>query len=104
MQRLADEVVAQSQALKADLLLADAAELAVKQAVESFGPIDLLINNAGANDLGEPAGFEVARAEQLFALNVPPMRLVEAVLPAMRGEAGGRLLTSQVLRRRMHLE
>ena len=93
MQQLADEVVAESQALKVDLLSADAADLAVKQAVERFGPIDLLINNAGANDLGEPAGFEVARAEKLFALNVfSPMRLVEAVLPAMRERSRGAIV------------
>ena len=90
MQRLADEVAAPAQALKADLLEPEAADLAVKQAAESFGPIDLLINNAGANDLGEPAGFAVTRAEQLFALNVfSPMRLVEAVLPAMRARGHG---------------
>ena len=52
-----------------------------------------MINNAGANHLGEPAGFDVAVAENLFALNMfSPMRLAEAVLPTMRRRQQGTIV------------
>lgn len=90
LEALAQTLTAESQAIKADLLDANEADRAVAEAQTRFGPVDLLINNAGANHLGEPAGFNVEAAERLFALNVfSPMRLIEAVLPEMRRRRHG---------------
>ena len=93
LEALASELSAQAYPLRADLSLPDSAEKVVANATQRFGDIDLLINNAGANHLGEPGGFDVAVAEKLFALNVfSPMRLVEAVLPAMRRRQRGTIV------------
>lgn len=93
LQALGEELTAASQAIRADLLDSSEAVRAVTEAQTQFGPIDLLINNAGANHLGDPAGFDVETAERLFALNVfSPMRLIEAVLPEMRQKRRGAIV------------
>ena len=93
LEALASELSAQAYPMRADLSLLDSAEKVVVNATQRFGDVDLLINNAGANHLGEPGGFDVAVAEKLFALNVfSPIRLVEAVLPAMRRRQHGTIV------------
>ncbi|MEC8052506.1 MAG: SDR family NAD(P)-dependent oxidoreductase [Myxococcota bacterium] len=93
LEALASELSAPAYPMRADLSLPDSAEKVVANATQRFGDVDLLINNAGANHLGEPGGFDVAVAEKLFALNVfSPMRLVEAVLPAMRRRQHGTIV------------
>lgn len=93
MEALGSELSAQTQALKFDLTQPSAASQALVQAQEHFGPVDVLINNAGANHLGDPAGFDVSAAERLFALNVfSPMRLIEAALPEMRKRGQGAIV------------
>ena len=69
LEALASELSAQAYPLRADLSLPYSAEKVVANATQRFGDVDLLINNAGANHLGEPGGFDVA-LQKIFALNV----------------------------------
>ncbi|MDX4956554.1 oxidoreductase [Delftia acidovorans] len=69
------------------------ARAAAKAAIERFGKIDVLLNNAGYGMLGaveEASGDEV---EKLYRTNVFGLLAVtRAVLPYMRGQRSGRIL------------
>lgn len=70
------------------------AERAVRETVEQFGSLDVLVNNAG---YGLLAALEESTDEQL-ARNLEtnftgPFRLIRAALPVMRGLKSGRIIT-----------
>ena len=70
------------------------AERAVRETVEQFGSLDVLINNAG---YGLLAALEESTDEQL-ARNLEtnftgPFRLIRAALPVMRGQKSGHIIT-----------
>jgi NAD(P)-dependent dehydrogenase (short-subunit alcohol dehydrogenase family) len=70
------------------------AERAVRETVEQFGSLDVLINNAG---YGLLAALEESTDEQL-ARNLQtnftgPFRLIRAALPVMRGQKSGHIIT-----------
>ncbi|MEZ4316455.1 MAG: SDR family NAD(P)-dependent oxidoreductase [Myxococcota bacterium] len=76
-----------------DLSDADAAEVALREAVASHGPVDVLVNNAGSQVVGATARVDIRRAERSLALDlVTPLRLVHAVLPSMEARRTGRIL------------
>lgn len=70
------------------------AERAVRETVEQFGSLDVLVNNAG---YGLLAALEESTDEQL-ARNLEtnftgPFRLIRAALPVMRGQKSGHIIT-----------
>jgi NAD(P)-dependent dehydrogenase (short-subunit alcohol dehydrogenase family) len=70
------------------------AERAVRETVEQFGSLDVLINNAG---YGLLAALEETTDEQL-ARNLEtnftgPFRLIRAALPVMRAQKSGRIIS-----------
>lgn len=70
------------------------AERAVRETVEQFGSLDVLVNNAG---YGLLAALEESTDEQL-ARNLEtnftgPFRLIRAALPVMRRQKSGRIIT-----------
>lgn len=70
------------------------AERAVRETVEQFGSLDVLVNNAG---YGLLAALEESTDEQL-ARNletnfIGPFRLIRAALPVMRGQKSGHIIT-----------
>ena len=63
---------------------------ATEQAIEAFGKIDVVINNAG---MGTYGALELAREEDIdwqFAVNTRgPINVIRAFLPHFRGNGGG---------------
>ena len=69
------------------------AAAAVRQVVERFGRIDVLVNNAGVGLTGAAEETSVAQAQAVFDVNVfGVMRMVREVLPHMRARRRGRIV------------
>ena len=78
-----------------ELDVADGAQAApaVAQAVERFGRIDVLVNNAAYGLLGRLEEVSNDDIAQQFAVNVHGvMHMLRAVLPAMRRQRGGHIM------------
>jgi NAD(P)-dependent dehydrogenase (short-subunit alcohol dehydrogenase family) len=79
---------------KVDVTSPADAEAAVQAAVDRFGGIDVLVNNAGNFEAGyfeELTPEQIAR--QLAATLVGPMNVTRAVLPVMRKQRSGHVVT-----------
>lgn len=62
----------------------------IARAVEEAGPIDALVNNAGAGLLGALEGVSMESTRQLFELNtLGTMAMTQAVLPGLRTRGSG---------------
>jgi len=81
-------------ALRLDVASPSDAEAAVQAAVDRFGRIDVLVNNAANNNAGF---FEELTPEQmdrqLTTTLVGPMNVTRAVLPVMRRQRSGHVIT-----------
>lgn len=63
---------------------------AAKSLIAQNGPVDVLVNNAGATLLGSILDTPLGEAERLFRINVlAPFALIQAVLPDMIARRGG---------------
>jgi len=80
--------------LKLDVtLLADAEEVA-RAAVERFGRIDVLVNNAGNFYAGFFEELSPEDMEKSLAVNlIGPMNVTRAILPVMRKQRSGHIIT-----------
>ena len=96
MQQAAREVgeVGDALALPTDVTKPDEVEKLVKETVDRYAKIAILINNAGG--IGRAAAFEELSDEEWFAvldLNLfSAVRLTRAVLPHMRQQGWGRII------------
>ncbi|MDR6974316.1 NAD(P)-dependent dehydrogenase (short-subunit alcohol dehydrogenase family) [Streptomyces sp. 3330] len=71
----------------------DSIPQAVEAAVDKFGGIDVLVNNAGRGLLGALEEITDAEARSLFDLNVFGLiNVTRAVLPVMRKQGSGKLV------------
>jgi NAD(P)-dependent dehydrogenase (short-subunit alcohol dehydrogenase family) len=63
-------------------------------AIEKFGTVDVLVNNAGSFYAGYFEELSQAQMERQFAVNVfGPMNVTRAVLPIMRSNKSGHVIT-----------
>jgi short-subunit dehydrogenase len=88
------ETGAQVAALACDVTREESAGELVDAALERYGRLDILINNAGIIRVGpalstSPADYEAAMATMAMA----PVRLALAALPVMRAQGHGRIVT-----------
>src|SRR5271157_4329005 len=78
-------------ALHADVSNREDVERAAKAAIEAFGRVDIVVNNAGTTHRNKPL-MEVEEAEfdRIFAVNVKSILLTaQAFVPHMRRQGGG---------------
>jgi NAD(P)-dependent dehydrogenase (short-subunit alcohol dehydrogenase family) len=66
---------------------------AVRQAVQRFGRVDVLVNNAGYGVIGALEEVDEAEVRRVFDTNTFGVyRVTKAVLPHMRGQGSGHIL------------
>jgi NAD(P)-dependent dehydrogenase (short-subunit alcohol dehydrogenase family) len=67
---------------------------AVRSVEEAEGAVGALVNNAGIQEVGAIETVPMERVRALFETNVfGPVRLAQLVLPGMRRQGGGRIVT-----------
>lgn len=76
-----------------DVSKADQVEAAVAQAMEAFGRIDVLHNNVGIIDPGNPEQLSEEQWDRLMAINVKSIYLTcRHILPIMTRQGGGSIV------------
>ena len=69
----------------------------ISQAVEKFGAIDCLVNNAGVAEMGEPGDLSLQDFEKIMSINVTGIfHTVTAALPHLKAAKGSIVNTSSV--------
>src|SRR5215210_4351086 len=70
----------------------------VRQVIERFGRLDVLVNNAGTGAAGAAEESSVAQDQRVFDINFFGLiRMTKAVLPSLRAQGSGRINISSVL-------
>jgi len=79
-------------AVAADLSDADAAPEVVRQVIDRYGRIDVLINNAGVMLVAPEKVTEIADYQQVMGANFwSALYMIKAVLPHLRAQGGGHI-------------
>jgi len=95
-QSVARDIVAsagQAQAFQCDITDRASVDQAVAATIERFGPIDVLVNNAGWDIFCPFTKTEPAQWDKLIAINlIGPLHMHHAVLPGMVARRAGRIV------------
>ncbi len=76
-----------------DLSQPEQLPLLTQQAIEYYGQVDVLINNAGYGQMGPVELIPPAAAKEQFAVNFhAPLILSQALIPIMRSQGGGKII------------
>lgn len=76
-----------------DVTKFDAIPEAVAKAERDFGPVDVLVNNAGYGHEGALEESSMDDLQRQFAANVfGPVAMIKAILPGMRARRGGHIV------------
>jgi short-subunit dehydrogenase len=93
LDKLAAELGSRVRVVIADLADPEKATEWLAEAEKAFGPVDVLINNAGVQIVGPTIAGDPAEGERLLRLNVhTPLRLTRAVLPGMLARKQGTIV------------
>lgn len=80
-------------AVRLDVTNADERQTVVPSALDKFGRVDVLINNAGQGSLGAFEGFSSEQLRQHFEVNCfGVMEMTRSALPIMRQQRSGHIL------------
>lgn len=76
-----------------DISQIEQVEALARSAMEKFGRVDALINNAGYGQMGPVELIPPEAARRQFEVNVlGPLALIRALIPVMRNQGGGRII------------
>src|SRR5207237_4665738 len=79
--------------IQCDLLDSEQIQLAVRQTIDRFGKIDVLINNAGVIEVGPLEHMTREDFERAMRLHFwAPFELISQIVPEMRTWGGGRIV------------
>ena len=87
------EAGGQARAFRCDITARAGVDAAVAAAIDAFGPIDVLVNNAGWDVFRPFTKTEPAQWDQLIAINLTgALHMHHAVLPGMAARKRGRIV------------
>jgi short-subunit dehydrogenase len=76
-----------------DISQIDQVEALTQAAIEKFGRVDALVNNAGYGQMGPVELIPAQAAKRQFEVNLlGPLALIQALIPVMRDQGGGRII------------
>ncbi|NRA00191.1 MAG: SDR family NAD(P)-dependent oxidoreductase [Myxococcales bacterium] len=79
--------------VSADLVDAEARRDLIERAEVPFGPLDVLVNNAGAGIMSLPSESTTEERRTMFEINVnAPVDLAQQAIPGMKARGGGWIL------------
>lgn len=85
-----------------DIAQVEQVQALARKAIEHFGRVDSLVNNAGYGQMGPVELIPPAAVQRQFQVNIlGPLALIQALIPVMREQGGGRIVNISSLGGRM---